>query len=127
MEQSIESRKRMSAKLKTQFPNHVPVFVRPLPTSKNAPMIRKKQFIIATDLAASLLLIKIRQHITLNAEQGLFFLLDVSKTEWNESKKQLIMLDSVQTMGTIANQALKEDGFIYLYYDTENAFGHSIK
>jgi len=42
MEQTLERRKRMSKKLNTAYPNHVLVFINPLPNSKNAPRIKKR-------------------------------------------------------------------------------------
>ncbi|XP_013417087.1 autophagy-related protein 8 [Lingula anatina] len=109
-ENTFETRKCESDKIRSKYPDRIPVVVQKAPRS-NIPEIDKEQFLVPSDLSVAQFMYIIRKRIELPPERNLF--LFVNK----------VLPTTSATMGSIYEEHKDEDGFLYVAYSGENTFG----
>jgi len=107
---SLEKRKEVAQRIRSKYPDRIPVIVEKSPKSK-VPEIDKKKFLVPSDITIGKFIFEIRKHIPLSAEQAIFLFVKDS------------LPPSADLVSTIYNQHKDEDGFLYITYSGENTFG----
>lgn len=113
-ENNLEQRKTEAEKIRTKYPDRIPVVVERVPNSQ-IPEIDKRKFLVPNDISVAQFMWIIRKRIQLPSEKAIF--LFVNKT----------IPQSSSTMGQIYTNFKDEDGFLYIAYSGENTFGSSRK
>ncbi|XP_068695975.1 gamma-aminobutyric acid receptor-associated protein-like 2 [Montipora capricornis] len=109
-EHSLESRCHESAKIRSKYPDRIPVVVEKAPKS-SIQDIDKRKFLVPSDLTVAQFMYIIRKRIQLPPEKAMF--LFVNK----------VLPTTSSTMGAIYEEHKDEDGFLYIAYSGENTFG----
>ncbi|KAK3691827.1 hypothetical protein RRG08_014209 [Elysia crispata] len=111
-EHTFEHRKLESGKIRTKYPERIPVIVEKDPKSQIA-TIDKRKFLVPSDISVAQFMWIIRKRIQLPSEKAIF--LFVGK----------VLPQSSASMGQIYEDHRDEDGFLYIAYSGENTFGRS--
>ncbi|GFR85744.1 autophagy-related protein 8 [Elysia marginata] len=109
-EHTFEHRKLESGKIRTKYPERIPVIVEKDPKSQIA-AIDKRKFLVPSDISVAQFMWIIRKRIQLPSEKAIF--LFVGK----------VLPQSSASMGQIYEDHRDEDGFLYIAYSGENTFG----
>ncbi|XP_057291212.1 gamma-aminobutyric acid receptor-associated protein-like 2 [Hydractinia symbiolongicarpus] len=109
-EHSIDSRCQEASKIRSKYPDRIPVVVEKAPRT-NIMDIDKRKFLVPSDLTVAQFMYIIRKRIQLPPEKAMF--LFVNK----------ILPATSATMGSIYQEHKDEDGFLYIAYSGENTFG----
>jgi len=109
-ENHLEQRKSEAEKIRTKYPDRIPVVVERVANSHIAD-IDKRKFLVPNDISVAQFMWIIRKRIQLPSEKAIF--LFVNKT----------IPQSSSTMGQVYNTFKDEDGFLYIAYSGENTFG----
>ena len=106
----LETRKAESLKIRTKYPDRVPIIIEKHKSS-SIPDIDKKKYLVPVDLTIGQLIFVIRRRIKLNKETAIF----------------LFCRDILPPTSSLVNQLYNDnkddDGFLYITYASENAFG----
>ena len=109
-EHSIESRCDESSKIRTKYPDRIPVVIEKAPNTL-IPDIDKRKFLVPSDLTIAQFMFIIRKRIQLPAEKAMFLFVDK------------LLPATTATMGSIYEDYKDADGFLYIAYSGENSFG----
>jgi len=107
---TFSNRQSESAKIRSKYPDRIPVIVEKVPNS-TIKDIDKKKFLVPSDISVAQFMWIIRKRIQLPSERAIF--LFVGK----------ILPQSSASMGQIYQEHQDEDGFLYIAYSGENYFG----
>jgi len=109
-EHDFDKRKEVAEKIRSKYPERIPVIVEKAPKS-DAPDIDKKKYLVPADITVGKFVYEIRKHMKLNPEQAIF--LFVNDT----------LPPTAALMSQIYEKNKDEDGFLYVTYSGENTFG----
>ena len=93
-----------------RYRERVPVIIEP--KGKNAPPIDKRKYMAPRDLNLAQLVYVVRKRLSLRGDQSLFFFYN---------NNTLVLPSS--SIGEVYNTHRDDDGFLYIGYSLENAFG----
>jgi len=111
MEQhTFEKRKAESARIRSKYPDRIPVIAEKNPSS-SIPDIDKKKYLVPADLTMGQFVYVIRKRIKLPPDAAIFIFVNDSLPPANE------------IMAKIYKDAANEDGFLYVTYSGESTFG----
>eukprot|EP01089_Gocevia_fonbrunei_P010278 TRINITY_DN2291_c0_g1_i1.p1 TRINITY_DN2291_c0_g1~~TRINITY_DN2291_c0_g1_i1.p1 ORF type:complete len:130 (+),score=23.25 TRINITY_DN2291_c0_g1_i1:117-506(+) len=110
----FDKRKLLSAKMRTSYPDRVPVIVERHQRSRTVPEISKTKFLSPDDLTVAQFMMEIRQHMDLNPTHALF--LFVGSDNSSVPNPGALMIQ-------VYDQHKDEDGFLYVSYAGEKSFG----
>lgn len=109
-EHSFEKRKAESDRIRSKYPDRIPVIAERLEKS-DIPDLDKKKYLVPSDLTMGQFVYVIRKRIKLSADQAIF----------------LFVNNTLVPSGTLMSQVYKdhadEDGFAYICVAGENSFG----
>ena len=108
----VEKNRVDAEKLMRKYPDRIPVIVSRNKHSTTTPEIDKHKYLVPVDLTAGQLLYVIRKRLNLTSDKALF--LFVNKAVMNTN----MLISSIYEQ-----EQCKEDGFLYVYYTSENTFG----
>ena len=111
---SLNQRKNECEKILLKYPNRIPIICEKhyksiLPNSE------KYKYLVEPDFTLGHFIYVIRRRIKLPPEQAIYMFI----------KGHII--SSNETIRSIYNKYVDEDGFLYMYYTNENTFGDNIK
>jgi GABA(A) receptor-associated protein len=106
---NFEDRQKEFLRIKTAFPAKIPVIVEP--SNKKQPGIDRHKYLISSDLLIGQFIYSLRSRIKLAPEEALFFFINNKLSHMSE------------TIGEVYSREKDKDGFIYMQYSKENAFG----
>lgn len=109
---SVEQRSRECANVRAQHPDHIPVIFERL--GREMPRIDKEKFLVPRDLTAAQVTFVLRKRLRLDANQSLFLFC---------SDTTCLVTGSTEIASLYESHKDPEDGFLYLSYSLENAFG----
>jgi len=110
-EHSLEKRIEVSSKIRSKYPDRIPVIVEKSLRS-DAPPIDKKKFLVPQDISVGKFVYEIRKHMpALKAEDSIFLFVND------------VLPPSAALVSTIYEKHKDEDGFLYITYSGENTFG----
>lgn len=107
---TLEKRKEESEKIQKKYPMRVPIICEKNPNSKLQD-IDKVKFLVPKDISIGQFSYVIRKRLKLKAETALFLLIN---NKFPSSTTEMIKL---------YDEHKNEDGFLYITYNGENAFG----
>lgn len=110
-ETPLEERKKESERVRSKFPNRIPVIVEKNPASKDIPEIDKHKFLVPADLTVGQFVYVIRRRISMSPEKALFVFINNS------------LPPTSSLMTALYDRHRDKDGFLYLVYSGENVFG----
>jgi microtubule-associated protein 1 light chain len=107
----VDERRRQCNDVLHAYPRRCPVIIEP--ASAAQPPIGKRKFIVPGELQVSHLLSIVRKRVRLHPSESLFL--------FTEAQALPTMSDTVATL--YSKSANAEDGFLYLTYARQDAFG----
>ena len=111
-EHPLEKRKAESAKIRSKYPDRVPVICeRSVNGSSDIPDIDKKKYLVPVDLTVGQFHYVVRKRIQLLPEKALFLFCNNS------------IPPNASLISTVYEEHKDEDGFLYLQYSGESTFG----
>ena len=110
---TLQQRKDESFRILEKYPDRLPIIVERHKKS-NLNEIDKKKYLIPNDLTVGQFMYVIRKRIDIKSEQAIFVFIN------NRVPPSGALLSSLY----MSNKDV--DGFLYIKYDSENVFGHSI-
>ena len=108
----FKSRFNECERIRSKYPDRVPVIVERTKNSDELNEIDKKKFLIPADLTVGQFVYVIRRRISLPAEQALFIMLD-----------NHILPTSSELISVVWKNHKDKDGYLYVKYSGENTFG----
>lgn len=112
----IESRKSQSKEALDKFyPYKVPVIIQKHHTERHLQSFKRRKYLIPRDMKYSSLLFCLRRKVVQNVSP------DIAIYLMTENGKLLCNTDDI--LSIYHRNCNKEDGFLYLYYCSENTFG----
>ncbi|XP_072169157.1 gamma-aminobutyric acid receptor-associated protein-like 2 [Diadema setosum] len=109
-EHTEDHRTSESSKIRSKYPDRIPVIVQKAPKSQ-IPDIDKRKFLVPADITVAQFMWIIRKRIQLPAEKAIFLFVD------------RVLPVSSSTMGSVYQDHRDADGFLYVAYSGENTFG----
>uniref|UniRef100_A0A087YC82 Gamma-aminobutyric acid receptor-associated protein-like 2 n=3 Tax=Poecilia TaxID=8080 RepID=A0A087YC82_POEFO len=107
---SLEHRCLESTKIRSKYPDRVPVIVEKVSGSQIVD-IDKRKYLVPSDITVAQFMWIIRKRIQLPSEKAIFLFVDKTVPQ------------SSITMGQLYDKEKDEDGFLYVAYSGENTFG----
>ena len=108
---TFQERLEESHKIKTKYPDRVPVICEKNPGS-GLDMLDKRKYLVPNDLTATQFLFIIRKRLKLRAEKAIYMF-----TENTTIPPTSFLISNIY------NQNVNQDGFLYMYYTSESTFG----
>lgn len=108
----LDKRIKESARMRSKFPDRIPVILEKDPKS-NVKEIDKKKFLIPEDLTISQFMFVVRRRMEIDEKTAIFLFIDNT------------IAPSGQSLKTLYKSHKDDDGFMYITYSSENAFGAS--
>merc|ERR1712130_41127 len=108
---TFEQRRDVAAKIIENYPDRVPVIVERDPKARIAE-ISKNKFLAPADISVAKFISEIRKYIKLGRQESLFVFVANN-----------VMPQPNSTMSQVYAQHKDPDGFLYVVYSSENAFG----
>jgi GABA(A) receptor-associated protein len=107
----FDERIKESKNIMEKYPDRLPFIVQRYKNCKNIKDINKNKFLVPKDMSMSQFVYIIRKRIELSPEQALFVLVNGN------------LIPSKHIMSNIYENGKDKDGFLYMYYSSENTFG----
>ena len=117
-EHPFENRQKEAQRITSKYEDRIPVIAEPHKRT-NLPVIDKKKYLVPSDLTVAQFQYVIRKRIKLTPEQALYVFVETR----DGSKVTHILPPTSQTMLAVYNEHKDEDGFLYMTYSGDNAFG----
>ncbi len=108
---TFDARKNESNRVIEKYPNRIPVICERHHNCKTAPIIDKIKYLVPYDLTIGQFIYIIRKRMNMSSQKALFLFINSN------------IPSSSKMLHTIYNEEKDEDGFLYIYYTTENTFG----
>lgn len=113
-EHTFIQRKEESNRIKTKYPDRIPIICqRSKPYNEDCPLIDKKKYLVPEDLTLGQFIYVLRKRCNITATKALYCYINGNMPATGKMIK------------TIYEEHLDPDGFLYIYYNTENTFGSS--
>eukprot|EP00126_Sphaerothecum_destruens_P007229 Sdes_comp19748_c0_seq4m11772 len=109
-ENTFDKRKAEAARIRTKYPDRIPVIVEKAEKS-DITEIDKKKYLVPMDLTVGQFVYVIRKRIKLSPEKAIFIFVNN------------VLPPTSASMATIYEEQKEEDGFLYVTYSGENTFG----
>ncbi len=111
-EHSFEKRQEECNRITHKYPDRLPIICqRAKNATSDCPVIDKKKYLVPSDLSVGQFIYVVRKRCNLNATKSIYFCVDGSIPATGKLLKSL------------HEECKEKDGFLYIYYNTENTFG----
>ena len=119
---SIAERRNEMSRIRTKYPDRIPIIVSKDPNCKLNNIIKEK-YLVPQDLTIGQFIVIIRNKASLSAEEAInLFIIDYENNQ--------ILVQSSATVASVYNKYVSEfknsknyDGYLYFVYTSENVFG----
>ncbi len=111
-EHDLQTRKQESQKIRTKYPDRVPIIVE-RDNKSDIVEIDKKKYLVPADLTMGQFQYVIRKRINLEPTKALFVFINNT------------LPPTSSMIGQIYEEKADEDGFLYINYSSENTFGNN--
>ena len=112
---TLETRSVESARIRSRFPNRIPVIVEKA-NSTDVKVINKSKYLVPADLTVGQFIYIIRKRLRMNETQALFIYIN-----------KCTLPPTAAMISEIYEKHHDEDGFLYALYAGENTFGTTFK
>ena len=109
-EHSFVARNAEAERIKSKYPERVPIIVEKSRRS-NVPDIDKKKYLVPYDLTVGQFVYVIRKRIKMRPEEAIFVFV------------KNVLPPTASTLSQVYDDYRDEDGFLYITYSSENTFG----
>jgi hypothetical protein len=106
-----------SQRLRLKYPNRIPVIFEPM--DDKVPKLDKNKFLTPYDVVMSSLIDIVRNRLNMNKSQALFFFIKIGAKVMIPNGDLLVL--------SIYEIYKGVDGFLRIYYGSENTYGSSIE
>jgi len=110
-EKTLEQRKAETKQIKRMHPDRACIYMLKATGKPNLPDLDKHKYLVPIDITIGQLAYIIRKRIKLNPATAMFLMVNNA------------MVPTTQTIGETERKHIDDDGFLYIYYTTENCFG----
>ncbi len=110
-EHTSDQRKAESERIRSKYPDRIPVICEKADRSQSMADIDKKKYLVPSDLTVGQFMFVIRKRLKLPAEQAIFFFVNGT------------IPPTAALLSQIYDGHHDEDGFLYINYSGENTFG----
>ena len=110
-EHSQEKHTAEARRIRSKYPDRIPVICEKDPKDHNIADIDKKKYLVPADLTVGQFVYVIRKRIKINPEKAIFTFVNGK------------LPPTSQLMSNIYDENKDEDGFLYITYSGENTFG----
>ena len=115
VEHSFEKRRAESQRIRSKYPDRIPVIVERSTTCNNLPEIDTRKYLLPeSDFTIGHLVALLRKRIQLKSSEAMFIFVD----------NKLMMPNAL--LSHVYRELQDEDGFLYVVYSAENAFGSNL-
>lgn len=108
---SLKERKRQAEIVLKKHPDRIPIIVEKDRKSKDIPVIDRCKYLVPKDFSVAQLLYVVRKRIKLSPEQAVFFFCNNT------------IVQSSSLLSELYDKNKDVDGFLYISYCGESAFG----
>lgn len=108
---SEEERRNEHARVASKYRDRVAVICQKKVGCEKLPEVHKRKYLVPEDITMAQFAFVIRKHLNLSSEQAIFFM--VSRAA----------IPATMTMAQVSHKYRSADGFLYIDYMGENAFG----
>lgn len=108
---SFDKRIKESNRIKSQYPDKIPIIIERHSKCTNLPKLDKSKYLIPEDLNFGQLIFVIRRRLQISKEKAIFIF------------HGNVIPPTSANIGLYFNNKIHDDGFVYLTYSGENAFG----
>ena len=108
---SFKARKAESEKMRRLYPNKIPVICEKNPKDKDLPSSKRKKYLISKDITCGQFMSIMRSRVNLGPEKAMFLFIDN------------IIPGPTSNLSELFIRYKDPDGFLYIVYTGENAFG----
>ncbi len=109
---SLEKRQGNSKQVRQKYPNKVPIYLSKGKLNRTMREYERKKFLVNQDMKLVVFINTIRKEYKLDNTQTLYIMVNDKE-----------MVDTTLPFYILYNKYMDEDGFLYLSYYEENAFG----
>lgn len=110
-EKSFETRKTEAEKIRSKYPDRIPIIVEMQGGSKNVPDIDKKKFLVPSDLTMGQFQYVVRKRIKVEPTVSIFMFVNGK------------IMAGHSVLSQVYEENADEDKFLYVHYTGENTFG----
>ena len=111
-EKPFDKRKIESERVRTKYPDLIPVICERHSTNNNLPQSSRRKYLVPPDITMGQFKYVIRKRIQLLPDQALFVFVN-----------ETVMCPTMTTMAEAYREHMDEDGFLYMVYSGESTFG----
>ena len=111
-EKAFDKRKVESERVRTKYPDLIPVICERHSTNNNLPQSSRRKYLVPPDITMGQFKYVIRKRIQLLPDQALFVFVN-----------ETVMCPTMTTMAEAYREHMDEDGFLYMVYSGESTFG----
>lgn len=106
-------RQSESNRIRTKYPERIPIICEKTRISSNSvPVLDKSKYLVPCDLTVGQFMFVIRKRMKLPSEKAIFIFVNGSIPSTNT------------IVSSLYDSHRDEDGFLYVYYSSENTFGY---
>ena len=109
---SFSKRSEESTRILSKYSDKIPIIVTKSDTC-DLPDIDKNKFLVPAEITLAQFMYVIRRRINLSSEESIFLFLNNN-----------VLAHTSATLGSLYQEHKDKDGFLYLVYCNENAFGN---
>jgi len=110
---SLDQRRAESARVAARYPDRVPVIIEKALNS-DAPVMERTKYLVPRDFGMGQFIYILRSRMNLSAEKALFFFVGRN-----------VLPPTSSSVSQVYDDHRDEDGFMYMVYSCEHAFGCS--
>ena len=101
-----------SYRIKTKYPDKVPIIVEKQKSSTDIPDIDRSKYLVPNDITMAEFMYVIRKRLKLDAYQSIYLFVD-----------DTVLVPSCDIMSSVYDRFKDDDQFLYIKYTGENTFG----
>jgi len=110
-EHSVEKRTAEAKRIRSKYPDRIPVICERAAKETSLPDIDKKKYLVPADLTVGQFIYVVRKRIRLAPEKAIFMFCNN------------VLPTTTEIMSKVYSQHKAEDGFLYVTYSGESTFG----
>ncbi|KAL9649013.1 hypothetical protein ABK040_008391 [Willaertia magna] len=112
-QKTLKERKEESEKVRTKYPDRIPIICEKAGIEKDLPSIDKNKYLVPADLTVSQFQMVVRSRLLVPETTSIFFFVG----------KDVTLLLPSEILSSVYERSKDEDGFLYISYSGQNVLG----